>query len=326
MKRREFITAIGSAAAVLPLVARAQQPDRVWRIGVLHVVPPDASMGYAAFRERLRDLGYIEGQNCAVEYRWSSHPEQLVSLATELANLGAKVIVTGDATTTAAASHGTRNIPIVAAVLTVDPVTAGFVSSLGHPGGNITGLSLFAPEMSGKRLELLAGIITGLKRVAVLWNSGVEAHPALLRETAQTASRLDISLVQVEAVGSENIEQAFQRIVKEQVEGVVVLQAAEFYRIRKSIADLGLKHHLPIIAGEDGFAQLGGLIQYGPSPTENWRQAGGYVDRILKGAKPAEMPIEQPTKIDLVINLKTAKELGVRVPLALLALADEVIE
>jgi putative ABC transport system substrate-binding protein len=326
MKRREFITLLAGAAAALPLVARAQQPDRVWRIGVLHVVPPDASMGYAAFRERLRDLGYIEGQNCAVEYRWSSHPEQLVSLATELVNLGAKVIVTGDATTTAAASHGTRNIPIVAAVLTVDPVTAGFVSSLGHPGGNITGLSLFAPEMSGKRLELLAGIITGLKRVAVLWNSGVEAHPALLGETSRTARRLGISLVEVEAGGGEDIEQAFQRIVKEHVEGVVVLQAAEFYLIRKSIAELGLKHRLPIIAGEDGFAQLGGLIKYGPSTIENWRQAAGYVDRILKGAKPAEMPIEQPTKFELVINLRTAKELGVTVPPALLALADEVIE
>jgi putative ABC transport system substrate-binding protein len=208
----------------------------------------------------------------------------------------------------------------------VDPVTAGFVSSLGHPGGNITGLSLFAPEMSAKRLEILAGIVTGLKRVAVLWNSGVEAHPALLRETARTASHLGISLIQVESVGSEDIEQAFQRMVKEQVEGLVVLQAAEFYRIRKSIAELGLKHRLPIIAGEDGFAQLGGLIKYGPSTTENWRQAAGYVDRILKGAKPADMPIEQPTKFELVINLKTAKELGLTVPLALLALADEVIE
>jgi len=208
----------------------------------------------------------------------------------------------------------------------VDPVTAGFVSSLGHPGGNITGLSLFAPEMSAKRLEILAGIVNGLKRVAVLWNSGVEAHPALLRETARTASRLGISLVPVESVGSGDIAQAFERIVKEQVEGLVVLQAAEFYRIRKSIAELGLKHRVPIIAGEDGFAQLGGLIKYGPSTTENWRQAAGYVDRILKGAKPAEMPIEQPTKFELVINLKTAKELGVTVPLALLALADEVIE
>jgi ABC-type uncharacterized transport system substrate-binding protein len=233
----------------------------VWRIGVLHVVPADASMGYAALRERLRELGYSEGNNSALEYRWSDHPEQLVSLAGELAKLGANVIVAGDATTTAAASHGTRNIPIIVAVLTVDPVTAGLVTSLGHPGGNITGLSLFAPEMSAKRLELLAGIVTGLKRVAVLWNPGIEGHPALLRETAQTASRLGISLVQVEAAGSENIEQAFQRIVKEQVEGVVVLQAAEFYHIRKSIAELGLKHHLPIIAGEDGFAQLGGPIK-----------------------------------------------------------------
>jgi len=326
MRRREFLGVLGGAAAAWPLAARAQRPDRVWRIGVLHVVPPDASMGYAAFRQRLRDLGYIEGQNCVFEYRWSSHPEQLLSLATELANLGENVVVTGDATTTVAASHGTRNIPIVAAVLTVDPVTAGFVSSLGHPGGNITGLSLFAPEMSAKRLEILAGIVTGLKRVAVLWNSGVEAHPTLLRETTRTASRLGISLVEVEAVGSEDIEETFERIVKEQVEGLVVLQAAEFYRIRRSIAELGLKHRLPIIAGEDGFAQLGGLIKYGPSPTENWRQAAGYVDRILKGAKPAEMPIEQPTKIELVINLKTAKELGVTVPLALLALADEVIE
>jgi putative tryptophan/tyrosine transport system substrate-binding protein len=325
MRRREFITMLGAAAA-WPLAARAQQSERVWRIGVLHVVPPGASMAFAAFRKRLRELGYIEGQNCVIEYRWSDQPEQFVSLVTELISLGVNVIVTGDATTTAAASHGTRSVPIVVAVLTVDPVAAGFVSSLGHPGGNITGLSLFAPEMSSKRLELLAGIVAGLKRVAVLWDRRADAHPALLRETTQTANRLGISLVQVESAGSDDIEQAFQRMVKEQVEGLVVLQAAEFYRIRKLIADLGLKHRMPIIAGEDGFAQLGGLIKYGPSPTENWRQAAGYVDRILKGAKPAEMPIEQPTKFELVINLKTAKELGLTVPLALLALADEVIE
>src|SRR5262249_27793504 len=200
-----------------------------------------------------------------------------------------------------------------------------FVSSLGHPGGNVTGLSLFTPEMSGKRLELLAGIVPGLKRAAVLWNSRVEGHPALLRESRQAARRLDIVLVEVEAT-RDDIGQAFDRILKDQVEGVVVLQASEVFLIRKSIADLGLKLRLPIIAGEDGFAQPGGLIKYGPSPNENWRQAAGYVDRILKGANPAEMPIEQPTKIELEINLRTAKELGITVPLALLALADEVIE
>jgi putative ABC transport system substrate-binding protein len=326
MRRREFIVLIGGVAASWLRTARAQPPERVWRIGILHVVPPDASTGYSVFRDRLRELGYIEGQNYIVEYRWSGQSEQLVSLVKELTSLTVDVIVTGDATTADAASHATKSIPIVVAVLTVDPVIAGLVSSLGHPGGNITGLSLFAPEMSAKRLELLAGIVSGLKRVAVLWSSHADAHPALLGETSRTARRLGISLVEVEAVGAEDIEQAFQRIMKEQVDGLVVLQAAEFYRIRKSIADLGLKFRLPIIAGEDGFAQLGGLIKYGPSTTENWRQAAGYVDRILKGAKPAEIPIEQPTKFELVINLKTAKELGVTVPLALLALADEVIE
>jgi putative tryptophan/tyrosine transport system substrate-binding protein len=192
--RRQFIVTLGGAAAAWPLAAPAQPAERVWRIGVLHVVPPGASLGYAAFRERLRDLGYIEGQNCFIEYRWSDQPEQLVSLGTGLTSLGVNVIVTGDASTTAAASHGTRSIPIVVAVLTVDPVTAGFVSSLGHPGGNITGLSLFAPEMSAKRLELLAGIVAGLKRVAVLWDSRVDAHHALLRETTRTANRLGRSV------------------------------------------------------------------------------------------------------------------------------------
>jgi putative ABC transport system substrate-binding protein len=212
------------------------------------------------------------------------------------------------------------------AVFTDDPVAAGLAVSLGHPGGNVTGISLFAPEMSGKRLELLRDILPHLTRVAVLWTRQSATHPALLRAANQAAHQLGIDLVQIEVSGPNDIENAFDLIMRERVDAVAVLQGVEFYRIRGRIAELGLKHRMPIITGEDGFARLGGLVQYGPSPTENWRQAANYLDKILKGSKPADLPIAQPTIIELIINLRTAKALGLDVPLFLQQRADEVIE
>jgi putative tryptophan/tyrosine transport system substrate-binding protein len=323
MRRREFILLFWGVGT-WPLSARAQQPHRVRRVGVLHVIPDQASLGFTAFRKKLGELGYVEGENIAIEYRWSDQAQHLPALAVELTGLKMDIIVTGDTTTTLVAKQTTKDIPIVAAVFTEDPVAAGLVDSLGHPGGNLTGISILAPEMSGKRLELLREIVPGLTKVAVLWSRQVPFHAALLRETNQAARALGVAPVPIE--GSEDIEDAFQRITKEHADAVVVLQSAQFSRIGAELAELGLKYQLPIMTGADGFVQRGGLIKYGPSVSDNFRQAAVYVDKILKGAKPADLPISQPTKFELVINLKTAKALGLTLSRNLLTLADEVIE
>jgi putative tryptophan/tyrosine transport system substrate-binding protein len=324
MRRRDFINVVGGSVIAWPLSARAQQPDRVRRVGVLHVIPEQASLGLPAFRKRLGELGYVEGQNLAIEYRWSDQAQRLPVLAAELTGLKMDVMVTVDAAATLAAKQATKAIPIVAAIFAEDPVAAGLVDSLSRPGGNVTGISILAPEMSGKRLELLREIVPGLTRVAVLWSRQAPSHAALVRETDQAARALGAAAVPVE--GSGDIEDAFQRIIKEHADAVNVLQSAQFFRIRAEIAGVGLKYRLPIIAGEDGFVEHGGLIKYGPSTSDNWRQAAVYVDKILKGAKPADLPVSQPTRFELLINLKTAKALGLTVPPSLLARADEVIE
>jgi putative tryptophan/tyrosine transport system substrate-binding protein len=323
MRRREFILLLGGVATV-PLSARAQQPQRVQRVGVLHAIPQPESPGFAAFRKKLGELGDVVGQNIAIEYRSSDQTERLSALAAELTNLKMDVIVTGDARTALVAKQATKDIPIVVAVFTQDPVGAGLVDSLRRPGGNGTGLGILALEMAGKRLELLREIVPGLTRVAVLWSRQDTYHPALLREVDQAARHLSVAVVPVEYF--ENIEDAFQRIIKERADALDVLSFPPFFRIRAKIAELGLKYRLPIIASQDGFAQFGGLINYGPSLIDNWRQAAMYVDKILKGAKPADLPVSQPTKFELVINLKTAKALGLTIPPSLLARADEVIE
>jgi putative ABC transport system substrate-binding protein len=323
MRRRKFILLL-CGVVTWPLSARAQPSHRARRVGVLHFIPEQASEGFTAFRKKLSELGWVAGQNIAIEYRWSDQAQRLPALAVELAGLRTDVIVAGEETTALAAKRAGKDIPIVTAVFNSDPVTAGLANSFKRPGGNLTGISILAPEMAAKRLELLQEIIPGLTRVAVLWSRQDTNHPALLRETDQAARHLGIAAVPVE--GSEDIEDAFQRIVKEHTDAINMLVSPQFFRIRSKIAQLGLKYRLPIIGGDDGFAQLGGLINYGPSLIDNWRQAAVYVDKILKGEKPADLPISQPTKFDLAINLKTAKALGLTVPPNALALASEVIE
>jgi putative ABC transport system substrate-binding protein len=326
MRRRDVILLLGAAVTARPPAASAQRSDRVSRIGVLHVLPQQSSLGFIAFRERLGELGYVEGRNIAVEYRWSDQPERLPALAAELTASNVHVIVAADSTTTKAVRQATSDIPIVAAVLGEDPVKAGLAGSLGRPGGNVTGMSLLTLEMSGKRMELLREIVPGLTRVAVLWTRRDPFHSMLLLETDGAARDLGVSVVHIVANGAEDIEQAFDLIVKERADAVDVLQSAALFGIRRRIAELGLKHRLPIIGGEEGFVQVGGLVSYGPSTIDGWRQAAVYVAQILNGAKPADLPIQQPTKFQLVINLKTAKALGLTVPPSLLARADEVIE
>jgi putative ABC transport system substrate-binding protein len=325
MRRREFILLVGGVAT-WPLFARAQQPDRARRIGVLHIVPDRASTGFAAFKKKLEQLGYVEGRNIAFEYRWSDQAQRLPALAAELTGLRVDVIVAGDTTTTSAVKQATKDIPIVAAVFVDDPVASGLVDSLRRPGGNLTGTYLFAPEMSGKRLELLKEIVPGLRRVAVLWSRQVPNHAVLLGDTGQAARVLGVDVIPVEANSAEDIEAAFHLIAEEHVDAVDVLQAPQFGRIRRKIADFGLKYRLPVIAGEDFFVQEGGLIKYGPTVVDCWRQAAVYVDKIVNGAKPADLPVVQPTKFELDINLNTAKTLGLTIPTTILLQADEVIE
>jgi putative ABC transport system substrate-binding protein len=298
----------------------------VRRIGVLHGVPKEASLGFAAFRQRLGELGYVEGQNCFIEYRWSDQIDGRFSLAAALTELKVDIIVAGDSTSAKAAKQATREIPIVAAVFTEDPVAGGLAGSLAHPGENVTGFSIFAPEMSGKRLELLRDIVPGLARVGILFTRQSASHPALLLATREPAHQLGIDLVEIEVPGPNEIENAFDRLVREHVGAVEALQGIEFYRIRARIAELGLKHRMPVITGETEFARLGGLIQYGPDISDSWRRAVDYVDKIFKGSKPADLPIAQPTKFELVINVRTAKALGLTVPPSLLARADEIFE
>jgi putative tryptophan/tyrosine transport system substrate-binding protein len=324
MRRRDFIKITGGSAITWTLPARAQQPQRVRRVGVLHEIPDQASPGFAAFRKKLGELGYVEGQNIAFEYRWSDQAQRLPALAVELTGLKVDVIVAGNTNTMLIAQQATKDIPIVVAVFTDDQGAAALVNSFRHPGGNITGISVFAPEMSAKRLELLREVVPSLTRVAVLWSRRDPSHPAQLRETDQAAHDLGVVTLPVE--GSGDIEDVFQRIIKERADAIDMLLSPQFFRIRIEIAELGLKYRLPIIAGQDDFARHGGLMKYGPSTADNWRQTAVYVDKILKGGKPADLPISQPTKFELVINLKTAKALGLTLSPNLLALATEVIE
>jgi putative tryptophan/tyrosine transport system substrate-binding protein len=323
MRRREFILLLWGVTT-WPLSGWAQQPPRVRRVGVLHLVPEQASLGFAAFRKKLAELGYVVGQNIAIEYRWSDQAKRLPALAVELTGLRMDVIVAVEETAALAAKQAAKDIPIVVAVFNSDPVATGLANSLSRPGGNLTGISILAPEMAAKRLELLREIIPGLMRVAVLWSRQDTNHLTLLRETEQAARYLGVAAVPVE--GSEDIEDTFQRIVKEHIDAIDMLVSPHFFRIRSRIAELGLKYRLPIIGGVDGFAESGGLINFGPNVTDNFRQAAVYVDKILKGEKPADLPISQPTKFELAINLKTAKALGLTIPPTLLARADEVIE
>jgi len=326
MRRREFIALLGSAAAIaeLPLQTLAQQLAGVRRIGILHGVPKEGSLGVAAFLQRLSELGYVEGQNTVIEYRWSDQIDDLPSLAAALTKMNLDAIVAGDASRAKIAKQATGVIPIVAAA--EDPVAAGLASSLARPGENVTGLTLFAPEMSGKRLELLRDIVPGLTRVGILSSRQSASHPMLLQAAREAAHQLGIDSVDVEVGGPNDIESAFERLIREHVGAVEALQGIEFYRIRARIAELGLKHRIPVITGETEFARLGGLIQYGPDLNDSWRRAADYVDMIVKGNKPADLPFAQPSKFALVINLKTAKALHLTVPPTLLTRADELIE
>lgn len=323
MERREFITLLGGAAA-WPLTARAQQP-KAPKIGVLW---PDSapSPRIEEFREGLRHLGYVEGQNITIEYRYADgRRDQLPDLAAELVRLKVHVIVALSTLAAVPAKAATTTIPIV--TVSGDPIGTGLIASLARPGGNITGLTFFSPDLVGKRLELLKEVVPRLTRVAILWD--VEG-PAKIQEfkEAEAAARslgLQIQSLGVRAPDPE-LDEAFQSAVKRRANGLLTLGNPLTLGHHKRIVDLAIKNRLPSMYDSRQFVQVGGLMTYGPNFSDLYRRSAVFVDKILKGTNPADLPVEQPTKFEFVINLNTAKALGIDIPPTLLARTDEVIE
>jgi len=325
VKRREFITLFGSAAA-WPLATRAQQ-SHVTRIGVLLPgTPTSFAPRTRAFVEGLRDLGYVEGKTVAIEWKWGQdRVDRLPDLAAELVGSQVDVIVTGGTPATRALKNATRTIPIVMAMVG-DPVGAGLVESLGRPGGNATGVSIVATDLSGKRLQLLSEIVPGLSSVAVMSYGANPQSQMEVRETQVAAGRLNLQLHSVPISADTSIENAFEKIKKEPVQALIVVTDPILFSQRSQILDLAAGNRLPAMYPYRGFPEGGGLISYAPNDRDIFRRAASYVDRILKGANPGDLPVEQPTKFELVINLKTARALGLTIPPTMLATADEVIE
>ena len=326
MQRREFITLLGSAAVVWPLGARAQQPA-IPLIGIINAGSAAVtSKGYEAFRNDLRQLGYVEGRNIRYEYRFADgFLDRLPRLAEELVRLNPTVIVSAPVPANIAVHNATKTIPIVMST-GADPVGFGLVQSLSHPGGNVTGLTNFAEALAAKQLDLMRELQPGLTRVAVLINVENPLHVPQWRETQDAAARASITLVPYEFHKPDDFELAFTAFVQAKAEALLVPPDTTFSNHRRRIVQLAAKAKLPAIYFSRQYIEEGGLMSYGPNTVENYRHAAVYVDKILKGAKPADLPIERPTKIELLVNLTTAKALGLSVPAALLARAHEVIE
>jgi putative ABC transport system substrate-binding protein len=306
------------------LAARAE-PPKVWRIGFLAPEPPTPAM-LSAFRDGMREHGYIEGKNLSIDTRWPQGSiEQNPGVATELVRSNVDVIVAWTTPAVIAARSATSTIPIVMVAIG-NPVGSGFVTSLAHPGGNITGLSNISTDLSSKLVELLVEIVPGIKRVGVVRNPHNQGVMFLLRETEEAARALSLQLEVVEARATEEFESAFARLSTLSVKGVLVLTDASVIAHAGRIAEVAQKTRLPTAFQRRENVEAGGLLSYGPHLNGQFRRAADYVDRILKGARPANLPVELPTKFELVINLKTAKALGLTVPPSLLARADEVIE
>jgi putative ABC transport system substrate-binding protein len=325
MKRRNFIAALGGAAA-WPLVARGQQTTMPV-IGFLQSGSV-ASTAYLAnpFRDGMRQLGYIEGRNVRFEYRFADGViERLPDLAAELVELHPSVIVSGPLPANLAAQKATNTIPIVMGT-GADPVGFGLVKSLAHPGGNVTGLSNFAEELASKQLDVMRELLPHLSRVGVLINVTNPLHVPQWRETQAAAVKPGIALVPFEIHQPEQLEAAFAEFARERVDALLVEPDTTFITYHRHIAELAASARLPAIYFSRAQAQNSGLMSYGPDLREGYRRAAIYVDKILRGAKPDDLPVEQPSKIELVINLKTAKALGLEIPPQLLARADEVIE
>ncbi|MGH7772912.1 MAG: ABC transporter substrate-binding protein [Candidatus Binatia bacterium] len=319
-----LIVGVGILASVH--LAEAQQPAKIPRIGFLAATSaPIAATRIDAFRQGLRALGYVEGKDIVIEFRFAEgKPDQLPHYAAELVRLKVDVIVTLGPMDTRAARDATKIIPIVMGQDS-DPVGSGFVASLARPGGNITGLSTLAPEISGKHLELLKEILPRLSRVGVLGNSTEPGHAQLLREMELAAGALKVQLKYLEVRDPKDIETAFSAIKKDRADAFTVLRNPITATRRKQIVDLAAKSRLPAMYVAPEWVEAGGLMSYAPDIRENWRRAATYIDKILKGRKPADLPVEQPMKFEFIINLKAAKQIGLTIPPNVLVRADRVI-
>jgi len=326
MRRREFITLLGGAAA-WPLAVRAQQPA-IPVMGYLQSGAPGPSASYLdALRRGLSETGYIEGQNLKIEYRWAEgRYDRLPALATDLVRRNVEVIATGGGPPAAlAAKNLTSTIPIVFVVGT-DPVELGPVASLARPGGNLTGAAMLVTELNAKRLELLSRLVPQARMIALLVNPDYSGAEKMMRETQEAALATGVQLRIVKARTEGEIDAAFAALVQLHTDALIVGNDTFFEGRREQLVEMAARHAIPTIYGWRAFAAVGGLISYGPSIASAYHQAGTYVGRILAGAKPADLPVQQPTKFELVINLKTAKALSLQIPDKLLALADEGIE
>jgi len=330
MKRREFITLLGGAAAAWPLAAGAQQPSStVRRIGFLSpgVARTMAVRGLVeAFRQGLKEYGWVEGQNISVEYRFAEGKEEaLAGIAAALVQSRLDVIVADGTAAIQAAKNVTQTVPIVMAVSN-DPVGTGLVASLNRPGGNITGLSILTGELVSKWLQLLTEIVPGLARVAVLSNPLNPSSAPLLEQTKAAAQSLGVEIHVAEVQGPDRFESAFAAIKAARAGALIVLPDGMLYSQHPRIVTFSAASHLPALFGQKEVVEAGGLIAYGPNIPASFRRSAAYVDKILQGAKPADLPVEQPTIFELVVNLGTAKAIGVTIPTSILLRADEVIE
>ena len=329
IKRRRILIALGAGALTTPFGSFAQQQGKVWRVGFLALRGRPESLNsdvYGAFSQGLRELGYVEGRNLVIEWRFADGKyERLPGLVAELMQLNVDVIVAGSNEAASAAQKMTTTFPIVMGA-TSDPVGSGFVKSLARPGGNLTGLTSVSADIGPKHLEMLLSIVPKLSRVAVLVHPASPAHSTVLKNIQTAAHRSGVKVVPVNARTAREIETAFTIMKKEKAEAVIVAGTPLFNQQRRQLAELAAKYRLPSIALFRESVEAGILMSYGPSLTDLYRRVAIYVDKILKGAKPGDLPVEQPTKFELVVNLKTAKALGIKIPNSILVRADKVIE
>jgi putative ABC transport system substrate-binding protein len=328
MERRTFVAVMAGGLLAAPLAAEAQPSGKVYRIGLLEYSTPDAARQawWNAFRQRMRELGYGEGQNVTFEPRWAQDDtDRLSKLAAELVGLKVDVIVTAASTSALAAKRATATIPIVMAT-GADPVAVGLVASLRQPGGNVTGMTSINSELAAKRLDLLKTLAPRASRIAMLWDERDAGSRLGVQETEAAAKTAGLTIQTVPVGNASGLEAVFATVVRGGAGALIIISTSRLFSYRKRLAELAVKHRLPTVVGFREFAEAGCLASYGTDYPDLFRRAATFVDKILKGAKAADLPIEQPTKFELVINLKTAKALGLTIPPSLLGRADDVIQ
>jgi putative ABC transport system substrate-binding protein len=325
LKRRDFIALLGGAVAAWPLAATGQEPGKLYTIGRFSAGEPIPHLRDVLVHA-LRSLGWIEGKNVLYEDRYAQNRlDRLPDLAAELVSLKVDVITAAGTLAPLAAKRATSTIPIVM-TSAGDPLGSGLVASLARPGGNVTGLSLMAPELGGKRLELLKEILPGLSRVAIVWNAANPYSALVFKQTEQAAQTLRIQVQSLEVRNPSDLDAALDAAKRQHASALITVEDPLTVNYRQQITDFATKNRLPAIYGLREFADAGGLIAYGAHISDLLRRSAGYVDKILKGAKPADLPVEQPTKFEIVVNMKAAKSISLSIPETILVRADEVIE